>query len=364
MLIEIANNTTREIFRSKTGFTVLGDNGLILGYVQTDDGKHIVEVERYYTQEAVLSHFKSREDAIKFICTFEQELPRLHTVYDKLHTHTGIGAFRVFNPKTSYPFHVGLDSDTHLHFGFGDVGTGKTTVSYAEKDAEVTRDYFMQTMNSLLHEIIYSEPKVLGYGAKPILPTLTVEEKFKLLETLNELGVSYTFLNTKDSGNKPIIQPSDKPYNFEDIHKIIKNSTYHPPKCPFSSSNSSVHTMFVTDPHLSNILGGGLNGKTKNPYEYMTGEQLEAFVKQISTLGSVSKDFFVNNPTEASEEVPKPQHLQAFEEKLDKKQSERKTEQVGGRSVHRGDNHGRKRNRGTKPNKLKSPYTNHRKKHK
>lgn len=357
MLIEIANHTTREVFRSKNGFTLLGDNGLILGYVQTDEGEHVVEIERLHIQQAVLSHFKSREDAIKFMCTFEDELPRLHTVYDKLHTHTGVGAFRVFNPITSYPFHVGLDSDTHLHYC--DIVTGETTAFYAEQDAEVTRDYFMKTMNSVLHELIYSKPQGMGYQFLPFLPTLTQEEKLSFLQ-------GYIKHNTEGAvskqsqvdPNRPVIQPSDTPYNFEDIHKIIENSTYHPPKCPFSPSGSNVHAVFLTDPHLSDILGYNLDGQPKKPYEPMPGEQLKAFVKQMTTVGSASKDLVNKDTAEVHVEVPKPRHVQVSEEKQDKRHAERKQ--------NRGNKGTKSRNRrdsvsGGKP---KSPYTSHRRKQK
>lgn len=379
MQIEIVNYATGTPYQSGNGFSILGENGLILGYLQTDKGEHVVEVERYYRQEAVLTHFTSREDVLKFICTFERELPRLHLIYDKLVTHTEVGVFHAFNPMTSYPFHVGADSD----FVFGSSGTGKTTVSYAEKDADLTRDYFMKTMNSVLHELIYNKPQGLGYHSLPFLPSMTEAEKLSFLQGFMKFNLEGASPKTQVDPNRPIIQPSDVPYDFADINKIIENATYHSPKCSFGSSEQSGHTLNLTDPYLFNFYDtngnlplGGQSESTGKSCNLLSGEGLLAFLKKIQSGGNSTAQEENESPTESTSpiepvEVPKPRHIRAFDEKIDKKQADRKHRQKGSGEGRKYSQRGERRGSGgNKPSRRnsdhspKSPYTHNRRKQK
>lgn len=367
MQIEIVDYTSRKIYQSGNGFSIHGENGLVLGYVQTDKGEHVVEVERFYNQEAVLTHFTSREDVIKFICTFERELPRLRLIYDKLLSHTEVGVFHAFNPLTSYPFHIGLDADVQHHFGFGDMGSDKSSVSYAEKDAEVTRDLFMKTMNSVLHELIYSKPQGLGYHSLPFLPSMTEAEKLNFLQNYMKHNLEGAISKPQVDLSRPIVQPSDVPYDFSDIKKIIDNATHLKPKCPFGSSDSNVHTVFLTDPHLFDFFG--LNGHFSMgvPTEtagkacnLLSGADLLAHLKKIQKGDNpTTKVEEASTPTTTSApservEVPKPRHIQAFEEKVDKAHSERKQKHQNNGKEHRRSGGNRRRKGDHSP---KSPYT-------
>ena len=115
-----------EVYHSSDCIILRGNNGLILSYLYDEQKKlHVVEVERHRTQLEVRTDFKTKANALDFMFTFKEELPKLEYHLENIAT-------------TKYSLHLSL---ADIFDNYTSMSMNEESIrSYTEKEKAFIRE--------------------------------------------------------------------------------------------------------------------------------------------------------------------------------------------------------------------------------